>query len=146
MDERRAIREVPHGSPEYWQTADLRNSVLRKPIGLHFSPEDVEAEKRYHHFACYAGEKLVGCFMLDPLEHGDIRMRQLAVSPESQRRGIGTALVSYAEQWARQAGFRRIVLHARETAVSFYETLGYSRVGEQFEEVTITHWVMEKDL
>ena len=118
------IREVAHGSPEYWKTAELRNCVLRKPIGLQFSAEDVEAEKRYHHLACYCGDKLVACLMLDPLEDGNIRMRQLAVIPELQRQGIGKALVEFSETWARNARYQRMILHARETAVAFYKRLG----------------------
>lgn len=146
MSEHLTFREVAHGSSAYGETADLRNCVLRKPIGLAFSAEDVEAEKRYHHLAGYCGDKLVACLMLDPHEDGNIRMRQLAVVSELQRQGIGTALVQYSELWARNAGYQRMILHARDTAVAFYERLGYSSVGEQFEEVTIPHWTMEKSL
>jgi GNAT superfamily N-acetyltransferase len=140
------IREVAHGSPEYWETAELRNSILRKPIGLQFSAEDVEAEKRYHHLACYCGDRLAACLMLDPLADGDIRMRQVAVAADLQRQGVGTFLVEYSETWARDAGFQRMTLHARETAVSFYERLSYSKLGDPFREVTITHWAMAKPL
>jgi GNAT superfamily N-acetyltransferase len=146
MNQHLTFREAAHGSPEYRETAELRNCVLRKPIGLKFSAEDMEAEKRYRHLACYCGDRLAACLMLDPLENGDIRMRQLAVVPELQRQGIGTALVKYSETWAGNAGYRRMILHARETAMVFYERLGYSRVGDQFEEVTIPHWAMEKRL
>jgi predicted GNAT family N-acyltransferase len=38
------------------------------------------------------------------------------------------------------------MMHARTTAVGFYEKLGYKRMGDEFEEVTISHYVMEKDL
>ena len=37
-------------------------------------------------------------------------------------------------------------MHARETAVGFYEKLGYKVVGDKFTEVTIPHYVMEKKL
>jgi predicted GNAT family N-acyltransferase len=39
-----------------------------------------------------------------------------------------------------------MVLHARETAVPFYNALGYNSVGAQFEEVGIPHFRMEKAL
>ena len=71
-------------------------------------------------------------------------MRQLAVAAELQGQGIGTALVEFAEALAREIGYRRMILHARETAVPFYEKQGYSIIGEGFEEVTIPHWAMEK--
>ena len=140
------IREIAHGSPEYWATVELRSSILRKPIGLAYRPGELEEEKNARHVVCYCGARLVGCLMLSPREGGDIQMRQVAVVPELQRQGIGRALVEYSEVWARTAGYRRMILHARETAVAFYEALGYARVGDRFEEVTIPHWAMEKRL
>jgi GNAT superfamily N-acetyltransferase len=146
VSQHQVIREVAHGSPEYWATVALRDSVLRKPLGLRYSAEELEAENDSHHLACYRGDRLAACLVLRPLEDGDIRMRQLAVAAELQRQGIGKALVEYSETFARDAGYRRMILHARETAAAFYENLGYSRVGDRFEEVTIPHWAMEKRL
>jgi predicted GNAT family N-acyltransferase len=37
-------------------------------------------------------------------------------------------------------------MHARKTAVGFYEKLGYKRIGNEFLEVTIPHYAMEKAL
>jgi predicted GNAT family N-acyltransferase len=141
-----AIRELAHGSPEYWETVELRDSVLRKPLGLRCSAEDLAGEKDSHHFACYRGERMVACLVLRPLEGGDVKMRQVAVARDLQRRGIGKLLVEYCEAWARNAGYRRVTLHARETVVPFYENSGYAKQGERFEEVTIPHWAMEKCL
>ena len=139
------IREVEHGSPAYWATVALRDSVLRQPLGLDFSAVELEAEKDSRHLACYRGNRLVGCLVLCP--HGDdVRMRQVAVVGDLQREGIGTAMVKYSETLARHMGYRRIILHARHTAVPFYERLGYARFGSRFEEVKIPHWAMTKRL
>jgi ribosomal protein S18 acetylase RimI-like enzyme len=146
VDPKPIICEIAHDSPEYWATVDLRDSVLRKPLGLRFSTEELDAEKTSHHVACYCGERLLACLVLRPLAKGDVQMRQVAVVPELQRQGVGRALVAYSEALARKLGYRRMILHARETAVGFYEKLGYSRVGDRFEEVTIAHWAMEKSL
>ena len=118
--------------PNTGRPPSLANAVLRKPIGLRFSAEDVQNEQRYRHLACYCSNKLAACLMLDPLENGDIRMRQLAVAPELQRQGIGRALVEFSETWARNAGYQRMILHARETALAFYEEKqDYARVGDR---------------
>jgi ribosomal protein S18 acetylase RimI-like enzyme len=144
--EQQIIRQVEHGSPAYWATVDLRNSILRKPLGFQFSVAELEGEKDSHHLACYRGERLVGCLVLRPLTDGDVQMRQVAVVPDVQGQGIGKALVEHSEVLARGLGFRRMILHARETAVSFYEKLGYAKVGDSFEEVTIPHRAMKKRL
>jgi GNAT superfamily N-acetyltransferase len=140
------IREIEHGSPDYWTTVALRQGVLRKPLGLQFCAEELDAEKDSHHVACFCGNTLVGCLVLRPIADGDVQMRQVAVVPQLQGQGIGTAMVEYSEAFARRLGCRRLILHARETAVLFYEKLGYARFGDRFMELTIPHWAMEKSL
>lgn len=139
-----SIREVIHGSPSYWATVALRDAILRQPLGLTLTPEELAQEAPSHHLACYRGGELVGCLVLRPQGGGVVQMRQVAVVPALQGRGIGTALVAHSERVARQLGYRRLVLHARDTAVGFYERLGYAKVGEPFVEVTIPHQEMAK--
>lgn len=140
------IREIQHDSPEYWATVELRDAVLRKPLGLAFSLEELEAERDSHHLAFFQGNDLAGCLVLRPAGNGDIQMRQVAVDPGQRGRGIGTALVNRSEKLALELGYQRMILHAREPAVPFYERLGYCKMGDRFEEVTIPHWSMQKTL
>jgi RimJ/RimL family protein N-acetyltransferase len=54
------------------------------------------------------------------------------VDREHRRRGVGTALMAAAEEWARGAGIRKIELHVfphNEPALALYERLGYAREG-----------------
>jgi predicted GNAT family N-acyltransferase len=39
-----------------------------------------------------------------------------------------------------------MVMHARDTALGFYEKFGYSSRGDVFIEVNLPHHVMEKEL
>ena len=41
-----ALKIIDHGSKEYQQMVQLRNDILRKPLGLTFTPEELELEKR----------------------------------------------------------------------------------------------------
>jgi len=139
-------KEVQHGSAEYWETAAFRERLLRKPLGLHFTTTELEAESDSYHLACYRDGTLVACVVLKPVGRGKIRMRQLIVAEQCQRQGIGTALVARTESFARELGFPEMVMYARETAVAFYERLGYEKEGEGFIEVTIPHFFMRKRL
>jgi predicted GNAT family N-acyltransferase len=71
-------------------------------------------------------------------------MRQVAVAAAMQGKGVGARLVAASEDFAKEHGFQKITLHARETAVLFYERIGYQKIGERFEEVGIPHFKMEK--
>jgi predicted GNAT family N-acyltransferase len=37
-------------------------------------------------------------------------------------------------------------MHARKNAVGFYEKMGYQVTGDEFTELTIPHYIMEKQL
>lgn len=40
-----ALKLIDHGTKEYQQMVKLRNEILRKPLGLTFTPEELEKEK-----------------------------------------------------------------------------------------------------
>ncbi len=142
-----SIHQIEFATPEYDDAVRLRYDVLRRPLGLDFTPEQLATEYAQIHLAAYneAG-RLVGYLNLTAVDEHTVQMRQVAVVPTHQGRGVGTELVHHSEWVAQQAGFQRIILHAREPAVPFYERLQYMIVGEPFEEVTIRHRHMEKTL
>ena len=120
---------------------------MRRPLGLDFTPEQLAAEYADIHLAAFADVgRLIGYLCLTPLNKEEVKMRQVAVAPEWQGKGVGKKLVAASEEMAKHLNFKKMTLHARETAVPFYLRLGYQTVGEQFEEVTIPHFKMEKKL
>jgi len=138
--------EVEYNTEKYWKTVALREEILRKPLHLTFRSEEFVEEKDSFHLTCRQEGALAACLVLKPLSGQQIRMRQLAVRTDLQGRGIGRTLVEYAESFTEQHGYREIILHARETAVGFYEKLGYQKEGDPFIEVTIPHYLMRKIL
>lgn len=124
----------------------LRNEILRRPLGLSFTPDELEKEKNEILIGAFEEEKMLGCCMLVSEEPNSVRLRQMAVLNNLQGKGIGRALMQFAENIARDRGYKKITMHARNTAIGFYEKLGYRVQGDQFEEVTIPHYVMEKML
>lgn len=135
-----------YGSPLYVESVGLRHEVLRAPLNLRFTREQLEAEWDQWHLGLLDGrDRLLACLILVP--HGEeIKMRQVAVSPPLQGRGLGKRLVVCSEALAVAHGFRTMILHARETAVPFYQAMGYQSDSERFEEVGIPHFRMKKVL
>lgn len=142
----RYISVVPHGSRNYWHAVDLRYAVLREPLGLNYTREQLLAEDKDIHIVYYTDAIVMGTMMLTPGANGHIKMRQVAVDEQYQGAGIGAKMVEFAEAYALDNGYHYMEMHARKTAVPFYTKLGYHTVGEEFMEVTIPHYKMEKDL
>ncbi len=140
------LKIIDHGSHEYLQMLKLREDILRKPLGMQFSQEELEKEKDHLLIAAFEDEDMLGCCMLVEEPGPVARLRQMAVINDLQGKGIGRALMQFAENLARDKGHKKITMHARKNATGFYEKLGYKKVGSEFEEISIPHYIMEKDL
>ncbi len=62
---------------------------------------------------------------LFPIDHISAGIGRVVVLPEYRKKGLGRRVVTEAEQWLRELGFKRIILESRDTAVPFYTKLGY---------------------
>lgn len=140
------IKQIDHGTKEYLQMVELRNEILRKPLGLSFDKEELERETDDILIAAFEEDKMLGCCLLTKVDNTTVRLRQMAVQNNLQGKGIGASMMNYAENVARDAGYNKVIMHARKTAIGFYEKLGYKVTGNQFEEITIPHFIMEKKL
>lgn len=140
------IHEIAYGGDEYREELELRDRVLRRPLGLRLADEDLSAEIRDHHIGCFLDGRLVGSLILTPQDGARFRMRQVGVDAPLRSRGLGKCLLEYAHAFAAGFGAREITLHARKTAVPFYEKLGYRRDGEEFMELGMAHIPMRRTI
>ena len=139
-------RTITTNDPEYDLEKDLRNKVLRMPLGLLLSEDDTRGEDEQVHIIALDGKsRVVGCVLV-AIYGAAGRVRQMAVEESMRKRGIGGELLQRAEQAAADAGVHTLTLHARYSAKGFYEHRGYHSVSDVFTEVTIPHVSMEKVL
>lgn len=141
-----ALKIIDYGTEEYKQMLKLREEILRQPLGLHLSQEELDKEKDNLMMAAFDDDKMLACCMLVEEEPQSVRLRQMAVLNDLQGQGIGKALLQFAENVARDRGYQKITMHARKNAAGFYEKLGYRVIGDEFIEITIPHYLMEKSL
>jgi predicted GNAT family N-acyltransferase len=140
------IQVVEFNSPIQLKSVELRYKVLREPLGLVYTPEQLADEKDVAHIVALKQDEVVGVLLLKVAGAKVLKMRQVAVATDCQHSGIGKLLVFFAEQYAKNNGFQLIELHARDTAKDFYLKLNYKVEGNVFMEVGIPHYKMKKVL
>lgn len=138
------VCRIAFASSDYDAAVDLRRRVLRTPLGLDFTAEQLAAEDGDIHLAAFMDGEMVATVVLTPYGDSTFKLRQMAVSPGHQGQAVGAQLLAAAEETARREAIGRIVLAARVTAQPFYEKYGYEADGEIFSEVTIPHVHMHK--
>ena len=140
------IKTVAYQSEEYKQILQLRNDVLRAPLGLTFSEDFLARDVDNILIGAFIGDEIIGCCQLEKAGKDTYQLRQMAVADKLQGGGIGSKIIQYAEKVAKQEEGTQITLHARQVAAGFYRKLGYTPVGDQFMELELPHIEMVKDL
>lgn len=151
-----AIEFVPLDWGRFDESLRLAFAVLYQPFGLAW-PEEVSKGADWMHPApdthvavaiAEGGELLGSARLLPSAGDAERQVRQMAVSPEARRLGVGRALMLALESKASEEGARETWLNSRNTAYGFYEALGYVLEGEEFvSEVTgIVHRAARKRL
>ena len=140
------FRSFTTDTPEYQEALWLRDDIPRKPLGLALAPADLAGEGGCFHLGGFDGDRLTAVLLLQPLDARTVKMRQVAVRRDRQRGGVGSKLIAFAEEFARQQGYGTMIAHARATALDFYRRLGYAVSGGEFIEVTIPHRLVTKAL
>lgn len=137
---------ISYHSDLYLQTCQLRNELLRKPLGLDLMVEDLGVESEYLHYGMVESGQVIACALAIPVSEIKVKIRQMTVALEYQGRGTGRQLLENMEIDLKQRGFRLLELDARVSVVGFYEKLGYTAEGDEFVSVSIPHLRMIKSL
>lgn len=140
------IKLIQTGTPEYELMLQLRDEVLRRPLGMQLDRNALGKEDADFLICAFEEEAMVGCVILTPLNRTTLKLRQMAVANGLQGRGIGSQIVQWAEAFARSKGYSEITMHARRYAIPFYTSLGYTTEGDEFTEVGIPHFSMRKEI
>lgn len=130
----------------YQSELKLRDSVLRLPLGMSIYAENLDVDQQSIHIGAFMDKQLVGVLLLTEVNAERVKMRQVAVNEIFRGQKVGSKMVMFAEVHSKQLGYTTLVLNARKTALGFYQKLGYSIVGDEFLEIKIPHYKMEKRL
>lgn len=140
------ILEAPLGSDLYQEALALREAILRAPLGLTVSEDELRDDAMRQHFCAIEQGAVVGTISLRPLDETTLHLKQMAVARARRAARVGTQLLTHAEAWGTKAGFRLMIMHARAEAIGFYMKHGYAQEGIRFIEQTIPHIRLTKKL
>jgi GNAT superfamily N-acetyltransferase len=132
----------------------LRRTVLRRGIDkpdVHYPQDDDPAS---FHLGAYDGDTLVAVASFTPASttwrDGAVawQLRGMAVADDQQGAGVGTAIIDAAKARVRAAGASVLWCNARDTALGFYERMGFTVFGDGFvtPDSGLPHHVMVCDL
>ena len=140
------FRTVTYGSSEHQKALELRNAILRAPLGLVMDYDEIKGEYKATHVIGYEKGEIICGLYLNYQYNGNWDLEQVFVLPEHQRKGFGRTLLAFAEDYVSNHGGRTISTTTRVSAMGFYQKSGYIVKSEEFVKHTIPFVKMFKEL
>lgn len=138
---------TPETEAEWEAYYDLRYRVMREPLGKERGSERNEGDSTGIHFALYEDGTILGIARLDKVDDQICQVRFVAIESHLQGKGLGNQLMIAVEEHGAEIGYSKMILHARDYALSFYEKLGYQLIGPSYKLFDVLqHYEMEKQL
>jgi putative acetyltransferase len=126
-------------------TGENYNKKLIAILSEDYSPEKLKKKiKKYPTFCLIKGKEIIGSVSLQGSE-----VKGVFVKSSHVRKGIGTKLMDFIENYARKKGLKKLHLWSAEKAKGFYEKLGYAlvkKVKKNYKGARNVNYVMEKPL
>jgi GNAT superfamily N-acetyltransferase len=116
------------------QLHDLRRRVLRNDDPAIYHPDSRDDEETSWHYGGFLGSRLVVSASFYPsappmnTELVSMQLRYMATDFDVQGRGYGARVLAFAEEDLRARGVEQVWANGRDTALGFYESVGWQRV------------------
>jgi len=122
-------------------TWKLRQKVLYPELTIPEMQMDEDADG--YHFAAFV-DNYIMCVVSLFRQDDSFQFRKLAVDPSVQSQGIGSALLNYITDFAKNEGGKILWCNARVTAISFYVKHGFTHTGKLFTKNGFDYEILEK--
>lgn len=141
------VVQQPTSPTDFETYYQLRYQVLRKPWNQPQGSELDDTESTSIHAFIKHNDVAIACARLLFIDDGTAQVRSMAVHPTYQQKGLGKLVLTYLEDVAQKNNRLKIILHARENALKFYEKCGYNKKEKSYLLFgEIQHYLMEKKL
>ena len=141
------LLKSPENKDEWERYLLFRWEMLRKPLGMSIDSLAASIEEKSFHLMGIDEEgNVIASGRVHFNTSDEAQIRYMAVDDNFKRQGIGSEIVTELEKYALSKKAVTITLNARENAISFYLSLGYSEVCPYQSDTGIPHKTMKKDL
>ncbi|MGK7922627.1 MAG: GNAT family N-acetyltransferase [Trichodesmium sp.] len=120
--------------------------VLRAPINLERGTEKDEYDADSLHFIAVNNRQIIGSARLREMSTELGSIAYVAILPEFQSQGVGTALIKKIIEIADQKHLKSLRVMSRINASKFYQKIGFQETGKPFDFLGIPHQFMKFNL
>lgn len=116
--------------------------VLRSPMNMDRGTEKDEYDDLALHLIAVCDRQIIASARLRQISTDLASIAYVAVLPEFQSQGVGTALINKFLEIAKQKQLKSLRVMTRISASKFYKRIGFLEAGQPFDFLGIPHQFM----
>ncbi|NLR08809.1 MULTISPECIES: GNAT family N-acetyltransferase [Lactobacillaceae] len=129
-------------NPVYQDALQIRKDVFIGEQGIDPQIELDGTDEDKMHYVGYVDDQPVTTARIDMLAGNRVKIQRVATEKAARRHGYAGELIKQIMADAKKSDVTRVELDAQQTALDFYQELGFTVIGEVFEEAGIPHRTM----
>jgi predicted GNAT family N-acyltransferase len=137
--------KVLAGRQDISDALEIRREVFIEEQNVPEAREVDGLDEEANHYIYYEAGKAVGTARVRYIE-GAAKIERVATLKSYRGKELGRALMNFILADLKRLGVRKVVLESQTYIEGFYKSLGFSRVGEEFEDAGMPHIKMVKEL
>lgn len=130
----------------YQDALNIRHEVFVAEQKVPVNLEIDDLEDQTEHIVLYKDDEPIGTARIYDLGNAIYKVQRVATKKEVRGQGYGAALMKQIERKIKEIGGSQIILGGQNTALPFYEKLGYTIDGAEFMDAGIPHHNMIKNI
>ena len=129
-------------NPVYQDAVQIRKDVFiaEQEIDPQVELDGTDEDKM--HYVGYVDDQPVTTARIDMLAGNRVKIQRVATEKSARYHGYAGELIKQIMADAKKSDVTRVELDAQQTALDFYRELGFTMIGEVFEEAGIPHQTM----
>ncbi len=128
------------------QISDIRKAIFVRELGFALFDEFIDGdEKNFLHCCLYEKDNLLAYARIE-VKESSARIGRVVVQKDKRNQGFGKQIMFWAETEILKRNLQLAEVHALDTAIGFYEKLGYKKDSDWFIEDGHNHIKMVKML
>ncbi len=124
----------------------VRAEVFQREQGISAADDYDGQDDIAEQFVAYEDGKPIGTARYRVLPDKVGKVERVAVIKAHRGKKVGHAIMESVSETAKEQGLAKLVLDSQLSAADFYESLGYQKDGDEFDEVGISHIKMVLEL
>lgn len=137
---------IAHDFNDFARCIMIRTRVFVIEQKISAEIETDEWENSSTHYLAIDGEKALGTARWRLIDNQTAKIERVAVLKEARGQGVGTELMRcLLQEIHSHCNIQMIKLGSQNSAIPFYEKLGFQVIGEEYLDACLPHHFMVKD-